>query len=249
MSRLLAFAATILLTGCATTLRPDPAFDLTGEWEVTAVNGEPTGGGETFIFSASPPSGWTQFGCNTGGGALSIANGWLRTGDWIITAAGCPGDRGRFEGPGFAVLSEPAAIERGAQGSVRLRNRRGTLGLRPIPPPQLAGSEWTVTSLNGKPPPRAGAASIRFGTDEYVATFGCNRISGAYRQEGRIFRTQMSRQTERGCVNPDGTDSPAMAYEAIGFAIISRDPRVERVRSNAIELVSELGVIRLERAT
>ena len=98
---------------------------------MTAVNGILTPSrSDAFNFRYAPPTGSAQFGCNAGGGSAHVENGWLVTGDWIITVAGCPDARMQFEREGFAILGAPAAIEVSGPGTVRLRNQRGTITLR-----------------------------------------------------------------------------------------------------------------------
>lgn len=117
--------------GCATAPTPDAAVDLAGEWRVTAVNGVVTPSrSDAFNFRFTPPTGSARFGCNAGGGSARVENGWLVTGDWISTVAGCPDARMAFEREGFSILGVPAAIEATASGAVRLRNERGTITLR-----------------------------------------------------------------------------------------------------------------------
>jgi heat shock protein HslJ len=244
MRRILVGAAAGLLAACTTPIVPDPSVDLTGDWEITAVGREPTGGGENFILSFDPPSGWAQFGCNAGGGSARIERGWLVTGDWIVTVAGCiPKERMRFEREGFEILSEPLAIERRSDRVIRLRNSRGSIDLQPLAPPQLAGSRWSVVGINGRPPPAE--AMIRFEARTFVANFGCNSMRGAYEQVGVTLRSPGS-TTEMGCMAPDGRPGPVMEYEEQGFAILGRPTQIERVRPGAIRLANERGEILLE---
>jgi heat shock protein HslJ len=172
------YLAVLLLTGCATSVRPESSVVLAGDWEIVAVSGQPTGGGDTFILSLNPPRAWAQFGCNAGGGAAAVKEGWFFTDDWIITAAGCvPRDRARFEDKGFGILGRPAAIEQRG-GTVRLRNERGWIDLRRLPPVSLAGTNWRVLSVNGQPAPAGGTISL--GERGLEAYFGCNSITGTY---------------------------------------------------------------------
>ena len=130
MKRLMLLASGLLVSGCATPLRPDPSIDPTGQWTVAAVDGEPTGGGPSFNFTIAPPEGSAQFGCNAGSGSLRIDRGWLVAGEWIITVAGClPKERMRFERSGFHILSQPLAVERAGVDGIRLRNRIGSIAL------------------------------------------------------------------------------------------------------------------------
>jgi heat shock protein HslJ len=241
MRRLVIAAALTLLAGCATALRPDSSVPLAGEWEIAAVDGEPTGGGEAFVLSLKPPNGWAAFGCNAGSGSVRIERGWLVTGDWIVTAALCPPEeRMRFERRGFEILGAPAAIERSG-GAVHLRNERGSIELRPLAPVRLAGMKWTVPDVNGNAPP-AGAA-IEFEEQEFEGYFGCNWIGGVYRQEANIFSLGISRDTERGC------DDGIMAFEEQGFFVMrGGDALIERVRPRVIRLSNRRGWLLLEPA-
>ena len=111
-------------------LAPDPDRSPFGKWMVVAVDGETTGGGERFNFSIEQPYGSAQFGCNKGSGRLRFERGWLVTGDWIITTAGCvPAERMRFERRGFEITSQPMAISARGGSGIRLRNRVGTIDL------------------------------------------------------------------------------------------------------------------------
>jgi hypothetical protein len=132
--RLLYPSAILLLSACATPLRPDASVALVGDWEIVAVNGQRTGGGERFFLSLKPPAVSARFGCNAGEGSARVMDGWLLSDGWVITAAGCrPKVYERFEAKGFAVLSRPAAIERRSEG-VRLRSERGSIDLRAMAP-------------------------------------------------------------------------------------------------------------------
>jgi heat shock protein HslJ len=132
MRRAASFAFAFALSGCATVpLAPDPGVDLSGRWTIVAVDGEPTGGGRGFNFELNPTYGSAQFGCNSGSGSYSVADGWFVAGDpWIFTLASCP-DRRRveFERRGIQILAKPLAIERLEGGAIRLRNERGSIEL------------------------------------------------------------------------------------------------------------------------
>ncbi|MBA3666101.1 MAG: META domain-containing protein [Sphingomonas sp.] len=121
-----------LLAGCATQSPPtDVTIDPRGQWTVVAVNGEPTGGGSRFNFLINPPSGSAQFGCNRGGGGLSVERGLVApTSNWAATLLGClPQEQMRFERRGFEIASQPMAIETPPGGGIRLRNRIGSIDL------------------------------------------------------------------------------------------------------------------------
>lgn len=122
------------LCGCAAVpIQPDPRVDPLGQWTVVAVNGTATGGGAAFRFAITPPRGSAQFGCNNGSGTIRVEPGWVVTGDWIITVAGCrTRSIARLEQQGFEIFAEPMAVERHGNG-MRLHNRKGTIDLAPAP--------------------------------------------------------------------------------------------------------------------
>lgn len=96
---------------------------------MTAVNGRSTGGGDNFFLTMTPTTGSAQFGCNRGGGSAIVKDGWLVTGDWIVTVAGCLSKaHARFEREGFDIHGQPAAIQT-SEGGDLLRNARGTIDL------------------------------------------------------------------------------------------------------------------------
>jgi heat shock protein HslJ len=214
-------------------------LNLAGEWEITHVNGEPTGGGETFWLAVRPPTGSAQFGCNIGGGSLAVGNGWLRAGDWIVTAGGCGSNRGRFERKGFEILSEPVAIQAAGNAAIRLSNRRGTLLLEPMPPLRLVGTSWKIVGLNQR---NLGdnLGTVQF-ESYYLSAGFCNQMRTVYRQEGSVIHTAGQSSTERGC------DQPLMNLDKEAWAIFRSPTRVERVRPDAIRLVSPRGTMLLER--
>jgi heat shock protein HslJ len=129
-----AAALALVASGCATApLAPDPTVNLWGQWKIVAVDGQPTGASRNFNFELNPTYGVAQFGCNKGSGSYVIRDGWFVGGDhWIITAASCLNreDWLDFEHKGFNILSKPLAIERRANGAIRLRNRLGSIKLR-----------------------------------------------------------------------------------------------------------------------
>lgn len=61
--------------------------------------------------------------------------------------------------------------------------------------PTLAGSEWRITAIDGAPP--VGEASLAFRPERLVASAGCNRLGGTWRQEagklvvGPLMATRM----------------------------------------------------------
>ena len=242
MRRAAAALLAAVLTGCATAPPvPDASIDPRGYWTVVAVNGRPTSGGEQFRFIITPPTGSAQFGCNAGGGSLTAGNGWVVTGDWIITVAGCRNRQiAELERTGFEVTSRPMAVERGA-GGIRLRNEQGTIDLARRTFPSLI-DRWQVIAVNGRP--LKGTADIAAG----IISFGCNHLRGAYRQDGeKLIAIGPMGTTERGCVRSDGTPSEAAQREDEGFRIANRDMQVTFYGPDRVRLSNEAGTIDLSR--
>jgi len=50
--------------------------------------------------------------------------------------------------------------------------------------PQLVGSEWRFSAINGSPPVRPGRATMAFTQDRLSATVGCNGMGGTWRLAG-----------------------------------------------------------------
>jgi heat shock protein HslJ len=242
----LAIAATLLAAGCVTPVQPDSSVDLTGDWRITAVSGVATPTQTAgFNFRYSPPAGSAQFGCNWGSGNATVQNGWLTTGDWIITAAGCGEERERFERQGFEILGKPLAIQAAGPDRVRLSNERGSLTLVRHSVPQLAGTHWRVVSVNGQP----GGGRIFFSPSDYHGSFGCNAISGEYRQEGDRFLPSVSRMTEKGCLGPAAPGPvPLITYEQWGANVLwGGGVTISAAGEGRIRLQNPKGVILLER--
>ncbi len=245
--RLLAAGLALAAAGCATLPRPDPSVSLLGEWQITSVDGEATGGGDRFILSVEQDKGWAQFGCNAGSGSVRVSQGWLATGDWIVTAAGCPGREG-FERRGFAILGQPLALERRGGTGMVLRNRVGSIALQPLAPVSLANTRWTVLSINGHNAPGSGGVA-RFGTVDFNASFGCNELRGTYRQVGAAMVTGMSAHSEKGCTLMLPSGVTLDTFENWGFRVMRGRPTVRGLRPGAIELRSPTaGWMQLERA-
>jgi heat shock protein HslJ len=235
----------LFVSGCVTPVRPDPSVDLTGDWRVTAVSGVATPSRLSgFNFRYAPPSGSAQFGCNWGGGSATAQNGWFIAGEWIITAAGCSDERVRFEHQGFNMLGKPLAIEAAGPDRVRLRNERGSLTLERQPFPLLAGTRWRVVSINGHP----GGGTIFFSPNDFQANFGCNDISGNYRQDGDLFRHSMTRMTEKGCERVPPGPVPLVTYEQWGGNVLTGGgTTISAAGEGRLRLQNAQGVILLER--
>jgi heat shock protein HslJ len=246
-------AAALLLSACAAVaLKPDPTVQLGGRWIVTAINGEPTGGDRSFNLELKDRIGSAQFGCNSGSGSYVVRDGWLVTGDWIITTAGCRTDElAEFERKGFAILSKPLAVTRAGSG-VRLRNGIGVIDLAPMPPVTVRDifGEWMIVSINGVGTPGGSRFRAAFNPREFRAAFGCNTFRGTYWTDGDRLGLSPGGNTEILCEgsDPKAPEVPLMQFEDWGTAILRSRPEVVLRSERAMQLVSAKGNIDLVRA-
>ena len=111
-----------------------------------------------------------------------------------------------------------------------------------IAPSTIAGTSWTVVSVNGKPVPGGGDYFVRFGDKTLSAKFGCNSMGGEYSLNGDHLSVQGLQSTLMGCPEPAGT------LEREGSALLRSNVRVERIGGERMRLVSEAGTIELRRA-
>lgn len=130
--RTAAFLLLPLLAGCATIsgrpFAPDASIDFLGSWRVVSLSGERVHG-SGYRAEFKPDYAVIQTGCNAGSGPYRSANGWFtKSGDWIFTVAGCPGERERQQRKGERITSVPLAVE-ARSGGFRLRGTKGWLDL------------------------------------------------------------------------------------------------------------------------
>jgi heat shock protein HslJ len=106
----------------------------------------------------------------------------------------------------------------------------------------LAGTNWSIVSVNGRPVPGGGDYHVRFSDKQISAKFGCNSMGGQYRLNGDQLAVGSMQQTLMGCMEP----SASLEREA--NAIFHGNIRIEKVGGERLRLVSEAGTIELRRA-
>jgi heat shock protein HslJ len=84
-----------------------------------------------------------------------------------------------------------------------------------IAPMGLAGTNWRVEAVNGRPTPPQGEYYVRFEGSRVTAKFGCNGMSGSYSENGNNVAVGAMAATRMFC--PD----PAMSFESQGSVILS----------------------------
>jgi heat shock protein HslJ len=106
----------------------------------------------------------------------------------------------------------------------------------------VAGTSWSVVSVNGRPVPAAGDYYVQFSDKMLSAKFGCNAMNGAYKLNGDHLSVGGMTQTEMLCAEP------AMNFEREGSVLLRGNVRIEKIGGERMRLVSEAGTIELKRA-
>jgi uncharacterized membrane protein len=107
---------------------------------------------------------------------------------------------------------------------------------------RLAGTSWSVVSVNGKAPPGGGDYYVRFDDKALSAKFGCNSMGGEYSLNGDHLALRQVQSTLMGC------PEPAATFEREAGVLFRSNIRVERIGGERMRLVSEAGTIELKRA-
>jgi uncharacterized membrane protein len=106
----------------------------------------------------------------------------------------------------------------------------------------LAGTNWSVISVNGKLAPGGADYYVQFGDKALSAKFGCNGMGGGYKLNGDHLAVGNLQQTLMGC------PEPAASFERDAGVMLRSNIRVEKVGGDRLRLVSEAGTIELRRA-
>jgi uncharacterized membrane protein len=106
----------------------------------------------------------------------------------------------------------------------------------------LAGTSWSVVSINGKPVPAGPDYYVQFSDRTIKAKFGCNAIGGPYQVNGDHLAAGNLTQTLMGC------PEPAASFEREAGDLLRSNVRTEKIGGERLRLVSEAGTIELKRA-
>lgn len=105
----------------------------------------------------------------------------------------------------------------------------------------LAGTRWSITSINGDDIPPSDRYQIQFDDERISGRAGCNQFSGSYRTEGEQLMAGSLAATRMAC------PGPPMEHEQFLFGLL-RDPvRVMFQHDGALVLSGQPGFVRLER--
>jgi heat shock protein HslJ len=107
-------------------------------------------------------------------------------------------------------------------------------------PAGLAGTNWHVEAVNGRPTPLDGQYYVRFEGDRVSAKFGCNGMSGTYTENGGVITVGPMASTRMAC------PGPAMTFENEGGAILAQ-PVTVTASGERMTLGNNVGRIDLKR--
>ena len=106
-----------------------------------------------------------------------------------------------------------------------------------LPAPQLARTNWTVMTINGRPVPRGGY-TVNFAPDRMSARFGCNQLGAGYSVTRDLLRLGAVMATRMAC--------PDMSFENAGNAILSMPMTIANV-GERLTLSNRNGAIAMVR--
>ena len=109
-----------------------------------------------------------------------------------------------------------------------------------VAPASLAGTNWGVVSVNGRPIPANGEYYMRFEPARVGAKFGCNSMGGAYTQTGGTLSVGPVMATRMAC--------PDMSLENQGGAILNQPMTMTWNRGDRLTLSNAAGGIELARS-
>ena len=94
----------------------------------------------------------------------------------------------------------------------------------------IAGSNWRVVAVNGRPTPPTGDFHINFEADRFGARFGCNGMGANYRQDGDMIVPGPVIGTKMAC--------PDMSFENDAGAVLSQPLRMQWSGNGRLRLSS-----------
>ena len=129
------FRATILaalLSGCTSVASTNATLEGT-EWQVMAIDGQPTPRTETYRMQFKDGQVGGRFGCNHFGGQFSARGSTLTVTNTTSTLMGCPEPAATFEREGLSVLQQPMAMQWASDRRLTLSNAAGSIALERVP--------------------------------------------------------------------------------------------------------------------
>lgn len=109
-----------------------------------------------------------------------------------------------------------------------------------VVPAALAGTNWRVAAINGRPTPSGSQFFLNFEAARIGAKFGCNGLGADYTQAGDTITAGPVMATRMAC--------PDMSFETQGSAILERPMRMNWSGGDRLSLSNERGAIELARS-
>lgn len=109
-----------------------------------------------------------------------------------------------------------------------------------VVPAALAGTNWRVAAINGRPTAAAGQFFMNFEAARIGAKFGCNGLGTNYSQAGNTITSGPVMATRMAC--------PDMSFETQGSAILVRPMRMLWSGGDRLTLSNSAGSIDLMRS-
>lgn len=82
-------------------------------------------------------------------------------------------------------------------------------------PPKLAGTSWTIASINGAAPTAERKAEVRFSEDRISGNAGCNSFGAGYAISGDVMTATQVISTKMACVGA-GMDQENAFFKILG---------------------------------
>lgn len=146
-------------------------------------------------------------GCNNFSGSYTLAGNQLKIGPVASTQMACPEPASSIETAFHKALSGTLVFAVDGDHLAATTAAGETLRFRQVPPPQLAGVNWKVTSFNNNRHAVVGVLgnsniTMSFKDGKVAGSAGCNNFHGTYATEGSTLKIGPLATTRRACEEP-----------------------------------------------
>jgi heat shock protein HslJ len=159
----------------------------------------------TMRFESGRLSGFA--GCNNFSGSYTLAGDQLKIGPVASTQMACPEPGSSIETTFHKALSGTLRYAVDGDHMTATTATGGTLRFERVPPPQLSGVNWKVTSFNNNRHAVVGvlgesSITMSFKDGLVAGSAGCNRFHGTYSTDGSKLTVGPLATTRRACEEP-----------------------------------------------
>jgi len=146
-------------------------------------------------------------GCNNFSGSYTLDGGQLKIGPVASTQMACPEPGSSIETAFHKALSGSLGYAVDGDHLTATTASGDTLRFERVPPPQLSGVNWKVTSFNNNRHAVVGvlgesSITMSFKGGQVAGSAGCNRFHGTYSTEGSKLTVGPLATTRRACQEP-----------------------------------------------